>query len=44
MLASTAKTQGGGGSGGDGAKGSFVRSRTFTTECEAAINEQINIE
>lgn len=41
MLASTAKTQGG---SGDGAKGSFVRGRTFTTECEAAINEQINIE
>jgi ferritin heavy chain len=43
VLASTAKTQGGSG-GGEGGKGSFVRGRTFTTECEAAINEQINIE
>ena len=41
VLASTAKT---GTGGGDGAKASFVRGRTFTAECEAAINEQINIE
>lgn len=41
MLASTAQTVTG---GAEGAKASFARTRTFTTQAEAAINEQINVE
>lgn len=41
VLANTAQTASG---GGESAKSSFARSRTFLAQCEAAINEQINIE